>query len=268
MHRVYALNASSTPPTKPTSLEQGYPQEGTSATIPGAWWHYMITEELIYAITALGGTPNSSLVNQLGTLLSTLKSLVETSSDLATSLQSNAVPYGTMILWPGKTPPPGFIKANGVLYPRTGTGSYPHLTDAVVSGGYLAPVAESIWSANPGAYSLGDGVSTIRVPDWRGLVAKGYHDNSGTYTTDTTSLLGRYEADQILAHTHLLRGSYDNGSVNNSATYPSGDSATQASWSYLLANAVVSTGGTENLVRNVSALWCLKAYDVYETTGA
>ena len=66
MDRVWALNAISTPPTLPSSLEIGYPNDtsGVGTTV-GAWWYYMVTEELRNAITTAGLIPAAGSVNQL-----------------------------------------------------------------------------------------------------------------------------------------------------------------------------------------------------------
>ena len=65
MDRVWALNASSTPPTLPASLETGYPKSSGAFTSPGYWWYYMVTETLLNPITAAGLTPNRNAQDQL-----------------------------------------------------------------------------------------------------------------------------------------------------------------------------------------------------------
>lgn len=65
MDRVWLLNASSTPPAQPPSLEIGYPVDSGPATIPGAWWHHSITEELRNCITTAGLVPASGNLTQL-----------------------------------------------------------------------------------------------------------------------------------------------------------------------------------------------------------
>lgn len=114
---------------------------------------------------------------------------------------SGGAPIGFPGHWPGATPPSGWIKRNGTLLPRSGAGSYPLLTALVLSGN-VKVVSEAAWPSNPGAFTLGDGATTIRIPDGRGLTDKGYHDGSGTFTTDTTRALGSYGADGNKAHTH------------------------------------------------------------------
>lgn len=65
MKNVWALNASATPPTKPASLEVGWPKDSGPATIPGAWWFYMVTQELLSAVTEAGLVQSDTNVTQL-----------------------------------------------------------------------------------------------------------------------------------------------------------------------------------------------------------
>ena len=65
MDHTWALNASSAPPTAPTSLELGYPTDQGTATTPGAFWYYQITEEIRNTIVNAGMTPTTNSVTQL-----------------------------------------------------------------------------------------------------------------------------------------------------------------------------------------------------------
>ena len=65
MDHVWALNAQSTPPTLPTSLEIGYPTDTSVGTTPGAWWYHMVTEEIRNTILAGGLTPIGGVLTQL-----------------------------------------------------------------------------------------------------------------------------------------------------------------------------------------------------------
>jgi len=59
--RAYLSDAAGTPPPYPTNPIMGYPQTATStlpATRPGAWWFYMIGEEVRNLIIAGGVTPS------------------------------------------------------------------------------------------------------------------------------------------------------------------------------------------------------------------
>ena len=70
MDRAYKSGASATPPAPLVSPSMGYPQtgdpvSGAPTTKPGAYWHYMVTEELRAVIVAAGLTPDQGTVNQL-----------------------------------------------------------------------------------------------------------------------------------------------------------------------------------------------------------
>lgn len=65
MQRAWALNASTTPPTLPPSLELGYAKDTGPATIPGAWWYHMVTEELLATVAQAGLVPSPGTLTQL-----------------------------------------------------------------------------------------------------------------------------------------------------------------------------------------------------------
>ena len=63
--------------------------------------------------------------------------------------------------------PAGWIPGDGQLVSRT---TFPDLAQAVING-RVPVVPEAEWLADPlkrGAYTLGDGSTTIRVPDYNG----------------------------------------------------------------------------------------------------
>ena len=65
MDRVYERNASPTPPTAPVSLEIGFPSDSGVGTTPGAWWVYMMTEEIYSTIVEAGIVPDGNNPHQL-----------------------------------------------------------------------------------------------------------------------------------------------------------------------------------------------------------
>ena len=72
MDRAYEANPASVAPAPPNPPQLGYPTEGGTPTVPGAWWFYMITEELRAAIVAGGIVPSATQVNQLGSAISAI----------------------------------------------------------------------------------------------------------------------------------------------------------------------------------------------------
>lgn len=266
MKRLFEANASSTPPSFPPGLEEGYPKDGESGTIPGAWWHYMVTEEIVRAIIAGGLTPAGNNVGQLGQVIQTFKSLLDGHDSLIAALQANTLPYGTIIPWAGTVAPNGFIKAAGQVLPRSGVGSYPKLTDAVLTGGKLSAVVDSAWtSGRKGCFSLGNGVSTLRVPDLRAEFLRGLDDSAGL---DTGRLVG--SAQGQYAGYFPWSVTVDDGDDRATYTYRSIAGMTlgdQTVWGpNLPANTTSGTYFTtitpgDARPRNVALLFCIKAYD-------
>ena len=272
MKRLFEANASSTPPSFPPGLEEGYPKDGESGTIPGAWWHYMVTEEIVRAIIAGGLTPAGNNVGQLGQVIQTFKSLLDGHDSLIAALQANTLPYGTIIPWAGTVAPNGFIKAAGQVLPRSGVGSYPKLTDAVLTGGKLTAVVDSAWtSGRKGCFSLGNGVSTIRVPDLRAEFLRGWDDALGV---DTGRTVGSFQAQMTAYHKHVDPYSENGGGPfgNSGVGGQWGSHSTDGDniWNFTndgsdvnLAALTNPTGviGPETRPRNVALLFCIKAYD-------
>jgi hypothetical protein len=258
MHRSFEKNASPTIMVKPATLETGFVTNTGAGTNPGPWWYHMTTEEIVNAIIAGGLTPDNGAVNQLGQVITNvLAAIATTNSNLG-----NTMPYGGLLPWPGPVPPPGFIKANGVYLPRSGAGSFPLLTSAVLSGTFISPVLDTQWANQPARFSLGNGTTTIRIPDLRGMVLKGYHDGSGSWTTNTSRSLGSYEGDDVKRHQHggIPRPSKQYNSANSPYDSPMEESQGSPDWYLIYDRGTLDQGGDENLVRNMSILWCIRAY--------
>ena len=73
MDRYFESGASATPPSAPVLGSTGYPTDGnlatsTPPTTPGAWWFYMVTEELRAVIAAGGQAPNPNALQLLAAL--------------------------------------------------------------------------------------------------------------------------------------------------------------------------------------------------------
>lgn len=71
MDRAYESNQGAAAPAPPNPPILGYPSETAPATVPGAWWFHMITEELRAAIIAAGIVPDGTKVNQLAGAMKT-----------------------------------------------------------------------------------------------------------------------------------------------------------------------------------------------------
>lgn len=82
---------------------------------------------------------------------------------------ASGMPLGSIYWWNGKELPLGAVAANGQLVRRE---DYPYLWADMEAGKYHI-VTDERWLESPryrGLYSLGDGVSTFRVPDLNGAM--------------------------------------------------------------------------------------------------
>lgn len=128
---------------------------------------------------------------------------------------------------------------------------YPALYAQAVADGIV--VSEATWAATSwGCYSVGNGTTTFRLPDFRGEFVRGWSNSrSGV---DTGRTLGQWIADKLKSHTHLLHvfsraidGSDEEGD-NTVATASSG-----------VSGYIDATGDNETAPRSIAVLYCVKA---------
>ena len=197
------------------------------------------------------GTTSVETVN--ASVAATAPTMVQTdkSTNVATTAFVAAALVGQVAHFPASTAPAGWLKANGALLSRT---TYAALWAFAQASGNLA-VSDAAWTGNPGKFSPGDGTTTFRIPDLRGLIVKGHHDGSGTYETDTGRDLGSYQADRNKAHNHLTVWG---GSAPYGQTTPT--EMTGATYTATGQNQTYTSteGGTDARVRNVSLLPCIR----------
>ena len=90
--------------------------------------------------------------------------------------------------------PTGWIKANGALVSRT---TYAALFAYASAQGL---VSEADWTAtSSGRFSVGDGSTTFRLPDMRGMFLRGLDESRGL---DTGRAVGTYQDQANVSHTH------------------------------------------------------------------
>lgn len=228
----------------------------------------MVTMELVNAISAGGVVPDASQVNQLANIITNLVQGQATLVAAQAAVLAVGTPYGAFLPWPGETPPPGYIKANGALLARTGGGAYPKLTAAFLGGG-LKVVTEAVWTAGAkGSYSQGDGSTNYRIPELRGEFIRGVDDGRGV---DAGRALGSWQADASQKITGTLGGAVQyragtlpaTGAFGNGSGGPNGNDNSGGDPSRYVdfdSSRVVRTAD-ETRPRNVSVLWCIRAYD-------
>lgn len=106
-----------------------------------------------------------------------------------------AAPIGSVVAIIGTAAPAGMLKLNGALISRA---TYANLWAYAQASGVLQ--TEALWASTfSGAFSVGDGTTTFRLPDLRGMFLRGYDDGRGV---DPGRGIGSYQANQNQSHTH------------------------------------------------------------------
>lgn len=113
------------------------------------------------------------------------------------SLHVSTMPFlvGEVKFMSGTQTPAGFVKANGQLLSRT---QYPLLWAYAQSSGILA-LNDAI--RTDGQYTVGDGSTTFRVPDYRGEFLRCLDEGKGK-DTSPNRVAGSDQLDAFQGHEH------------------------------------------------------------------
>ena len=221
----------------PGWFQDGNPAEGIRGTVVQSDFLNDLVANILAVLTAGGVTPGKGEDNNLRDAILAM-------------IAAGTVPTGAMLPFPGTVAPAGWAKINGIVVPRTG--GWAGVWAYAQSSGNL--VTEAEWLAGrPGSFSTGDGSTTMRIPDKRGLFDRGFHDGSSAYESNVALLLGAYRDSENKAHAHTF--TRHNGNGNTSGTgYHHGNSEYSAP-----AITTVSTeGNVEGFPRHSTSLWCIK----------
>ncbi len=170
-------------------------------------------------------------------------------------------PAGSVAWWPLRSSiPAGQIPADGQTISRA---TFPDIA-AMVAAGTVPVVPEADWLADPlkrGSYTLGDGSTTIRVPDLNGksagAVGAVFLRGDGIRSAGTSGLL---QADIVGPHAHTTPMFAGAGSAS---TWASGGGA---SATYTVNNA---TGiGPETRPLNATGVWTIQAFGAVTNPGS
>jgi hypothetical protein len=211
-------------------FQGGNPSTNTPATFFSPEWANAIQEELARAIEGLGVAINPGSSSQL---LDALVAYFTPKSQFSGEI-------GKISFVPATSASPNHLPAFGVEVSRA---TYPELWAFAQASGAL--VAEAAFAARPGCFSYGPGGvggATFRVPKTSGLVIKAFHNGDGTYTTNTSALIGEYLPDQVLSHAHGVPWGAAEGNNTSNATNGDGTAGSFSSDAF---------GGAENTVRSV-----------------
>lgn len=171
----------------------------------------------------------------------------------------------------------GTVPADGETYSRS---TYPDAFSAIQAG--LVPVCtDAEWLADPskrGFYTLGDGSTTFRVPDYNGkktdaiasVVLRGDGKNAGSFGQIQQDCIRNIAGDiQFWAGQNgvvvpggvggafTITGTGTNSRINSAL--PLGDQSSNYGVSFSAAKVVPT--GTENRMTNVAGVWCIRLFN-------
>ncbi|GAK43597.1 bacteriophage tail fiber protein [Tepidicaulis marinus] len=107
------------------------------------------------------------------------------------------VPVGAEMDWPFETPPAGWYEADGALISRVDAAA---LWQRASQSNLI--VSEAFWlSGQTGYYSVGDGSTTFRLPDFRGYFSRAWDHGRGI---DSGRGQGNAQEDAFQGHTHYM----------------------------------------------------------------
>lgn len=160
----------------------------------------------------------------------------------------------------GYTLKPGTLKRDGSLYNRA---DYPRLWAWVAANSLYTD--DTTWASNPGStlapfpnksmFSSGNGTTTFRVPDDRGLFVRALDLGAGVDADRSTASLGSTvaskEADAFKAHTHDF---FTTDTSDTAGTGGGKMSTGNGTANGAFEDPTASTGGTETRPINVGML--------------
>lgn len=188
------------------------------------------------------------------------------------------VPVGAVAWWPLRSSiPAGRIPADGQTISRA---TFPDLAAMVVAG-TVPVVPEADWLADPlkrGSYTLGDGSTTIRVPDLNGVSA----GSAGAVFirgdgARAAAPAGTIQADQLGPMQYSVAAGFASATnllVNGtfSPVLPSGNSSNLGAISGVTqaadGNKWIRNTGNETRPVNVSGVWTVQAFGAVTNPGS
>nr|WP_313036571.1 phage tail protein [Achromobacter ruhlandii] len=176
-------------------------------------------------------------------------------------------PAGSVAWWPLRSSiPAGQIPADGQTISRA---TFPDLA-AMVAAGTVPVVSEADWQAYPlkrGSYTLGDGSTTIRVPDLNGKSAGAagalFLRGDGTRSVETNGLI---QPSQNASHTHPSANGSSFVLGGNSGVAAASVGTGSAVWG--AAGITGTSGGDEARPVNATGVWTIQAFGAVTNPGS
>ncbi|MGP6458517.1 phage tail-collar fiber domain-containing protein [Pseudomonas parakoreensis] len=160
--------------------------------------------------------------------------------------KASALPVGSIVAFPVDAPPPGFLELDNSV---KSSATYPDLS------AYLG-----------GKFNKGDeGVGNFRLPEARGEFLRGWDHGRGV---DAGRALGSWQADLIKQHVHdmsAIATTTVNSGISGGVSYAAAREDNNVSG---VTTRINSTGGGETRPRNISVMWCIKAWNAPVNQGA
>lgn len=166
----------------------------------------------------------------------------------------------------------GAASADDVLKAANPIGTIIAFYGSVAPYGYLPCSGQTVSSSTfPSLVTFLGGTTSATLPDLRGEFLRGWDNGRGV---DTGRAIRTWQVDLFASHNHAP-GSGQAGFMANTFPTATGratvSSGTGALESYLgvpnQLSTTASTGGTETRPRNISVLYCIKAYDTPVSAG-
>ena len=158
---------------------------------------------------------NISIAKNLGSngySLQLLATLDQVFKDIEYLKRTNINFIGSIIGYTIKVDKPHLLELKGQLVNRN---DYPKLWELVKD----VAINDSDWNIRTsGKYSSGDGETTFRLPDYRGVFLRGFDDGRGLSGYSSSTTIGSYHSDTIKAHSHKLaihKSNFKNSCVRN-----------------------------------------------------
>jgi hypothetical protein len=117
-------------------------------------------------------------------------------------------------------------------------------------------ISDELWLSDAffyrGFYSLGNGTTTFRLPDERGMFDRMIDDGRGVDIGRFPNLPGGYEADELKSHNHRIKGIFNQGGYQGGS-----NDFFRARSVNALGNGdgfIEATGGTETRPKNIGKI--------------
>lgn len=143
------------------------------------------------------------------------------------------VPSGAVMAFAMSTAPSGWLECNGETISRS---TYATLFAAIGT-----------------TYGAGNGTTTFKLPDLRGMFIRGWDHNRAV---DGSRAFGSYQDDEFKSHIHQLKGN-DRGNNYPQKTAP-GLWNDDAEFAVTDTKTISATGGSETRPKNIAMMFCIK----------